>query len=296
MIHATPERAMKEAVHHVQKVFGNLNSMSPFERQIATTFVPFYGWQKHIIGYIMSFPFDHPMRALVLSQMAYHASNEVPLAYPIRLQFLHFLGGPDKNGFIKAIDLRSLDPFRDVGNYMSMTGVFESLNPAFGGALTMAFGSQAVYGESSLYPGVTYNAFYGIRTASSGGNLITAAEQYVPQIGAIQSAIQLASGVRGEWKTNPSAATKTLLEQLNIPFVTAPVNLKQQAARTRRPATRPHTSHRRRRFRRATSPAWRATRPCRTRSILPTTSRRPSSRLCITLNSRPYPGCPRPSQ
>ena len=232
MIRATPERAMKEAMHHVQKVFGNLGSMSPFERQIATTFVPFYGWQKHIISYIMSFPFDHPMRALILSQMAYHASNEVPLAYPIRLQFLHFLGGPDKNGNISAIDLRSLDPFRDVANYMSMTGVFESLNPAFGAGLSMAFGSQAVYGESSLYPGVTYNAFYGIRTASSGGNLITGAEQYIPQIGAIQSAIQLASGVRGEWKTNPTAATQTLLEQLNIPFVHPKVNLQQQAART----------------------------------------------------------------
>ena len=38
-------------------------------------------------------------------------------------------------------------------------------------------------------------------------------------------------GVRSEWQTNKSAATKSLLESLNIPFVTPPVNLKQLAAK-----------------------------------------------------------------
>ena len=60
MVTVSSDRAVKEGIHHVQQVYGNLNRMSPVERQIAQSFVPFYGWQKHILGYVMSFPFDHP--------------------------------------------------------------------------------------------------------------------------------------------------------------------------------------------------------------------------------------------
>jgi hypothetical protein len=231
MVRVSPERAVKEGMHHVQEVFGNLQRMSPFERQVAQSIMPFYGWQKHILGYVMSFPFDHPWRSLILSQMAYNASNQVPLGYPIRIQLLFPVGGPDKSGNQNAIDIRSLDPFRDVANYGTMTGFFESLNPAIGAGLSVPFGSQAVYGESSLYPGVSYNAFYGIDTANSGGSWVTALEQWTPQVGAVVSALQSTSNVRSEWTTDRSAAVKSMLEALNIPFFTPPINLKQIAAK-----------------------------------------------------------------
>lgn len=231
MVSVSSDRAVKEGIHHVQEVFGNLKRMSPVERQIAQSVMPFYGWQKHILGYVLSFPFDHPYRALVLSQLAFHASQNVPLAYPIRLQLLMFLGSPDGSGNTNAVDIRSLDPFRDVSNYATWAGVFESLNPALSAPLAGAFGSQAIYGTSSLYPGVTYNAFYGIETSTSGGNVENMLEQWVPQAGAVVSAAQAAGGLRSEWQTNRSAAVKSMLESLNIPFVTPPVNLKQLAAK-----------------------------------------------------------------
>jgi hypothetical protein len=231
MVEVSSERAVKEGVHHVQQVFGNLNRMAPLERQIAQSIMPFYGWQKHILGYVLSFPFDHPYRAMILSQLAFNSSQAVPLAYPIRLQLLMFLGSPDGQGNVNAVDIRSLDPFRDVANYATWTGFFESLNPALTAPLAMAFGSQAIYGSSSLYPGVTYNAFYGIQTSTSGGSWINGLEQWVPQAGAVASAAQAAGGLRSEWKTDRSAAIKSMLESLNIPFVTPPVNLKQLAAK-----------------------------------------------------------------
>jgi hypothetical protein len=230
-IDVSSERAVKEGIHHVQEVFGNLKRMSPVERQIAQTVMPFYGWQKHILGYVMSFPFDHPYRALVLSQLAFHSSQDVPLGWPIRMQLLMFMGSPDGQGNVNAIDMRSLDPFRDVANYATWTGVFESLNPALSAPLAAAFGPQAIYGSSSLYPGVTYNAFYGIETSTSGGSWINALEQWVPQAGAAVSAAQAAGGIRSEWQTDKSSAVKSLLESLNVPFVTPPVNLKQIAAK-----------------------------------------------------------------
>lgn len=230
-IDVSTERAVTEGIHHVQEVFGNLQRMSPLERQVAQTIMPFYGWQKHILGYVMSFPLDHPYRAMILSQMAYNASNNVPLAFPIRLQLLFQLGAPDANGNVNAVDIRSLDPFRDVANYASLTGFFESLNPALSAPLVAAFGRGATFGSSALYPTVTYNSFYGIETTTSQGNWLNALEQWVPQVGAAQTALGSMSAIRSTWNTNRGAAIKSILSSLNIPFVTPPINLKQLAAK-----------------------------------------------------------------
>ncbi|HKI16931.1 MAG TPA: hypothetical protein VKA15_03585, partial [Isosphaeraceae bacterium] len=231
MITVSSDRAVKEGIHHVQQVYGNLNRMSPFERQLAQSVMPFYGWQKHILGYVMSFPFDHPWRALILSQLAFNASQAVPLSWPIRIQLLFQLGAPDAQGNVSAIDVRSLDPFRDVANYASWTGVFEALNPAITAIPSIPFGKDFSFGSSQLYPGVTYNAFYGIETSTSGGSWINALEQFIPQAAAVQSAAQAAGGYRTEWQTNKTSAIKSLLESLNIPFVTPPINLKQISAK-----------------------------------------------------------------
>jgi DNA-directed RNA polymerase subunit F len=230
IIEVSSERAVKEGIHHVQQVYGSLLRMSPIEKAIAQSVMPFYGWQKHILGYVMTFPFDHPYRAMVLSQLAYNSSNDVPLSWPIRLQFLFHLGVPDAQGNVNTIDLRTLDPFRDVANYGTLTGIFEALNPAIT-ALPSVVNPQFSYGSTQLYPGLTYNAFYGIDTSTSGGSWINALAQFVPQVGAVQSAAQAAGGYRSEWQTNKSAAIKSLLSSLNVPFINPPINLKQISAR-----------------------------------------------------------------
>ena len=228
----TPERAMKEGMHHAEQVYGNLNRMSPFERQVAQSIMPFYGWQRHILGYVFSFPFDHPWRALILSQTAFLASQQVPLGFPLRIQFLYNLGSPDAQGNVQPIDLRSLDPFRDVANYASWTGFFESLNPALSAPLTMAFGSGAAFGNATLYPNVTYNQFYGIETAGSQGGLLQGIKQWVPQTGAAASAISAATQLHSLWTSNRPAAIKQILNDMNIPFYTPPINVQQVAAKT----------------------------------------------------------------
>jgi hypothetical protein len=230
MVTVSSDRAVKEGIHHVQQVYGSLLRMSPIEKSIAQSVMPFYGWQKHILGYVMSFPFDHPYRAMVLSQLAYNSSNDVPLSWPMRMQFNFFLGSPDAQGNINSIDIRTLDPFRDVANYGTLTGIFEALNPAIS-ALPSVVNPQFSYGNSQLYPGLTYNAFYGIDTSTSGGSWINAIAQFVPQVGAVQSAAQAAGGYRSEWQTNKASAIKSLLSSLNVPFINPPINLKQVSAR-----------------------------------------------------------------
>jgi len=227
----TAERMAYEGQHHVEQVFGNLRRMSPIERSIATSFMPFYGWTRHILGYVMTYPFDHPWRAMVLSQVAYHESAAVPKGLPMRLQFLLQLGSPDNMGNVTTVDTRFLDPFRDVANYASLTGYIQALNPAITAPLSFISPSLAQYGDNSLYPTLTYNDIYGISTAGNQGNLGTAVEQFIPQVGTLGTLMQAVGAARGEWQTNRKAAIKGIYQSLGIPGQVATVNLKQIAAK-----------------------------------------------------------------
>ena len=226
----TKERAMVEGMKHVEEVFGNLRNMSPAERYISKNIMPFYGWTRHIISYVMSFPSDHPWRAMVLALMAYENSESVPKGLPERLQFLFFLGSPDKQGNVTAFDTRFLNPLRDVANYATLGGWLQSLIPALIAPLAI-MNPQIVYGSNELYPNVTYNQFFGIETASNQGNLMTGLQQFVPQLGALGSALQAAGNFRATAAANPNSFYKSIYESLNIPmFQPQHINVKQIAA------------------------------------------------------------------
>jgi hypothetical protein len=228
-VYLSAERAMEQGMRAVEDVYGNLGYMSPLERQVAQSIIPFYSWQKHVLKYVLSFPVDHPWRALVLSQAAIRASESVPASWPIRLQLLFFLGSPSKTGTVTAIDIRSIDPFRTTANYFTLTGWMQSLNPLLVAGPAM-LDPEFVYGSNTLYPNLTYTAFYGQEVAGQQGNIVTGLSQIAPQLSAATSALSSISSVRSLWQTDRTAAIKQLLDNLNIPFVTPPVNLKQVAA------------------------------------------------------------------
>ena len=228
-VYLSAERAMEQGMRAVEDAYGNLGSASPLERQVMQSVIPFYAWQKHIMKYVMSYPLDHPWRALVLSQAATRASEAVPASWPIRLQLLYFLGSPTPTGKVTAIDIRSLDPFRTTANYFTLTGWMQALTPLVTAPIAM-LDPSFVYGSNTLYPNLTYTQFYGQEVAGPQGNLMTGLSQVTPQLSAATSALSAISGVRSLWQTDRPAAVKQLLDNLNIPFVTPPVNLKQVAA------------------------------------------------------------------
>jgi hypothetical protein len=230
-VEMTPARAIEEGKHHVDQVMGNLRRMTPVERTLARKIMPFYGWTKHILKYVMMYPVDHPWRAMVLSQIAFNSSEDVPPALYTRLQFMFFLGKPSKTGAVSAITDRFADPLRTVANYGTLSGWLQGLNPAIMLPLTQVFGPQAVYGSSALYPNLTYNDMFGTETAGSQGHLITAAEQFIPETGALATAIDAATSARSLASRDPNAFAKQLFESLNIPFAQVQkINVKQIAA------------------------------------------------------------------
>ena len=226
----TKERMAWEGMQHAAHVMSDLRKMGPLERQAARTVIPFYGWQKHILSYILSYPLDHPWRAMMLANMAEYDNNMVnDQGLPLRWQFLFYLGHPDAQGNVTALDFRAMNPLRDVANYATLTGYIQSLNPVITSAFTY-LNPSLVYGENTLYPNTTYDQFYGINVAGSQGNPASLAKSFVPEIAGIGAAMQLADS---RFKGSKSATERKLYEALSIPmFEPQHINLNQEVART----------------------------------------------------------------
>lgn len=231
-VQMSAERARTEGINHAFKVMGNLKAMTPLERTWFMRIMPFYGWTRHILDYVLTYPVDHPYRAGFLATQAEMDSDGVGKALDKRILFMYFFGSPDAQGNVKGVDLRFLDPLRDVANYASWSGWISALNPVFEAPLAM-LDPNLVFGSTSLYPSVTYDQFYGIETTATQGNaLLTGAKQFVSQIGALDAALNLGGQYRNLATRNPNQFYKTIAESLNIPFAQVQdVNMKQLAAK-----------------------------------------------------------------
>ena len=226
----TPQQIHEEGMKAVESVMGDLRHMTPLERGIFTKVFPFYGWTKHILTYVLTYPQDHPWRASILSQLAEQDSQSVPSGLPTRIQLLFFLGQPDAYGNVTALDTKALDPLRDTANYASFTGLFESLNPAATSVIGLV-DPNITYGQNNPYPTLTYDQLYGTTTAGPTGSAWTFAEQYVPQLNALDAAFNLSGQYSYLKSQGGTAFTKKLFESLNLPFTPQNINLRQEAAK-----------------------------------------------------------------
>lgn len=225
----TAERAHFEGMKAVDRTMGNLRAMSPFERHTLTTLMPFYGWTKHILRYVASYPMDHPYRAMVISNLANMNSEDVPSGLPLRIQLLFFLGSPNQDGTVTALDIRALNPLRDVANYATWSGLLSALNPVVTGPLS-TIDPEIIYGGNVLYPTLSYSSLYGVREAAPAGNIGNFISSYIPQFQALEAALQLGAQYRQLRKQDPTAFVNTITTALGIPFTPETINLKQMAA------------------------------------------------------------------
>ena len=227
----TAERAKFEGIQHALKAMGDLKAMTPFERTWMTRVIPFYGWTRHILQYVSTYPVDHPFRAQFLSVLADQQSDSVAKALDKRISFLFFLGSPDAEGNVSAVDVRFMDPLRDVANYATLGGWISALNPVISAPLAW-FQPDIIYGSTSTYPNVSYDSFYGIEVAGTQGSPLNAVEQVVPQVTALDAALDLSGQYRQLASKNPTQFAKTIYESLNIPFAQVQhLNMKALAAK-----------------------------------------------------------------
>jgi hypothetical protein len=227
----TDERALEEGTKAANKVMGDLSHSSPLERNLLMTIMPFYGWTKHVLSYVASYPVDHPYRAVFLAYLANLNSDSVSKGLYTRIQNLFFLGQPDSSGNVSATDVRFLNPLRDVANDATLGGVISMLNPVISAPFAMVDPS-VVFGSNTLYPRLTYNHLYGTEEGAPAGSPLTALEQFVPEVTALDASLGLSAQYRQERKDNPAGFAKTIFGALNIPFAQIQhINLRQIAAK-----------------------------------------------------------------
>lgn len=226
----TPDEALHQGMQHVEKVMGDLRAMTPIERNFLIRAMPFWGWTKHILKYVMSYPMDHPYRAMFLSELAMQNSEQVASGLPLRIQLMFFMGKPDATGNVTALDVRALNPLRDTENYASLSGWLSALNPAFTAPVSMV-DPNFTFGGNVMYPNITYNALYGTKQANASGSAWNAAEAIVPEITGVDAALNL-SGQFAYLRQNGNSDRfiKKLAESVNFPWIPQTMNLRQTSA------------------------------------------------------------------
>jgi hypothetical protein len=226
----TAEQALNEGVLAANKVMGDLRQATPLERNVFMRLMPFWGWTRHIIHYVMTYPIDHPFRTTILTQLADQDSADVSTGLPLRIQLLFFLGSPDKYGNVNAFDLRQMNPFRDTANYATLSGWFSALNPVLT-APVAAIDPSISFGDNVLYPNITYNNLYGTDVAQPAGNALTSLEQLVPETQALDEAFDISGQYAYLRNESSNQFYKKIMTALNVPFLQEQsLNLRQISA------------------------------------------------------------------
>jgi hypothetical protein len=227
----TPDRMRFEGMQAAERVMGNLQAMTPLERNVARRVMPFYGWTKHVLKYLATYPFDHPWKAMFLTTLATQNTDTFSSGLDERMQLLFFLGSPNAQGDVSAVDVRALDPFRDVANYATLSGWISALNPIIVAPFATVDPS-IIFGDNSLYPNVSYSTVYGSNEAQPAGSALTGIEQEIPEVSILDNALGLSAQARAIRKEGGEAYGKAMFESLNIPFAQVQsLNLRQIAAK-----------------------------------------------------------------
>lgn len=214
-----------EALNVANKIAVNMDGMTPFERTVIKQVIPFYGFMKFMFKFMLTYPVDHPYRAVILSRFATQEQEEWNTLIPEKFMMTLFLGHPDSHGNIKSIDMRNLNPFRSFSNDFTLQGFFQSLNP-IAGAIATARGFNVLDATGPLYPSLEFNPTTGSLQAAppSGANQwFTAAEQFLPELGTIDHFVGITDQMRRlKASGNTAAYQSTLYSQLNLPGILAP--------------------------------------------------------------------------
>lgn len=233
-LHFNPDATGEEAMHfleHARDMTVNMDGMTPFERTILKQVFPFYSFTRFAVKYLTRLPFDHPLRIAVLSQMSLQAQEEWGTGLPQTMMSLLFMGHPNAAGNIMTMNFRNVNPFRSVSSMFTIAGFVENMNPILQ-APFVAMGYNPLSGSGPLYPQVTFDAQTGsLQAVKPKGDLFTAAEQFVPELGGLDAIFGISSNLRTLKATDTGAFDRQLLNMFNIPLAVSSYNIPQERGR-----------------------------------------------------------------
>jgi len=214
-----PEQALLEVGKH----FADHAGRSPMERALFKSIVPFGSWTEHLLRYTFRYPIDHPVRAGIIANLATAEFEDQFSGLPKNFAQLFFVGD-------KAFDIRSFNPFRDLGNDLRLGGFLSTLNPA-AEAIFKTIGYNPVTDSAELYPELQVDPNTG-KLVTKGGNFWrNVAETSLPQLTGIEGLLGWNDQLRQLKKTNPSAFNYTLGRMLHVPWVPQKIDIPTERAK-----------------------------------------------------------------
>lgn len=225
----------EQALALSNKVLIDMDNMTAFERNVAKTVFPFYGFTKHILRYAFTMAVDHPLRTAILSNLSRIEQKDRGDALPGTFNMLFFLGSPDSNGNVTGIDMKSVNPFRSMYNTFTLAGVLSSLNPYLSAAME-ASGLNVLSATPELYPDLQVDPQTGQLVAVHKPSEVgyTIANAFVPEFGAVDAALGLSQRMKGLKESNPEAFHRALWSSLNMPFSMSDYNIPYEIQRLER--------------------------------------------------------------
>lgn len=214
-----------EAISRANKMFVDMNAMTPFERTTIRKVFPFYGFTRHLFRYLMTYPSDHPYAAAILTNFAVQHEKDWSTGLPRDFSFMFFLGEPDVDGNVNAVDYRSIDPFRSFYNVFTLAGITSQMNPGFQ-LLAQQAGVNVLSATPELYPHTHYNPTTGQLEADQPPNLpLRILETIIPPTQAIDARFTLSDQFRNLKINDPEGYRHRIFTSLGIPFSGFPFTL-----------------------------------------------------------------------
>lgn len=221
----SPEVASYRAVGAARKVLQDYMAMTPFERNVIKSVIPFYGFIGHAIRFVMRFPFDHPLRTEFMTKLAMAELEDNNMGLPSRFMAMLFFGDQDDKGNQHALNLGPFNPFGDVANSMTLAGFIGNTNPVLQ-TIFEQVGLQR--GQSELYPSLRYDPETGRMEAATPGFAETVIGNVIPQAAGVMALIGMNQEYNDMRQRDLDAAGRYLLSTMTVPTLERTYNIPQE--------------------------------------------------------------------
>lgn len=231
----TREAATAQGVNHARAAFETWDTLTPTERSVIRSIMPFYGFTRNLLKFVLQYPATHPTRLGILSSFAKAEEQDFGTGLPQQLSQYLYLSPLDTKGRVTAFAPGGINPLQDVGSYASLLGfmaggqgdlsaITKNLNPILSTTL-QELGIDPSRGQADLYPDLYLNPETGQLAAKTGNPLFDLASNTVPQSRVLSNLLGMNQQFSDQLRTNPEAAGRSLLSAAGLPTYARTVDL-----------------------------------------------------------------------
>lgn len=189
--------------------------MTPIERNVIRQIFPFYAFTGHMMRYVANFPFDHPLRASIVANIARAELADQKDGLGIDLLDSIGLGPIGKDGKQRRLSMSGINPFSNVADTFTMAGFLAGLNPVIQTGLEQA-GMQV--GGSGVQQ-QRYNPDTGKLENVKPDLIPSLVGNILPQALAAQRLLGLDPKFATLQRDNPEAARRMMASSMGLPNI-----------------------------------------------------------------------------